>query len=77
MMDEKIEAVARALCKLDGLNPDQRTPGQRAAGFQIPAGDPPDDGPPLWECYKAEAERFVVASDALAPLLNRSNLVHW
>ena len=70
-MDEKIEAVARALCKFDGRDPNQRTRGQRPAGFQTYIGDPPADGPVQWEGYKSEAERFVVAFEALAPLLSR------
>lgn len=66
-MDEKIEAVARALCKLDGRDPDQltRSLGGRV-GFVRSAGMN-SDGPPLWESYRAEAERFVTVAEALAP----------
>lgn len=64
-MDEKVEAAARALCKLDGRDPDQRTRGQRPAGFQTSIGDR-SDGPPLWESYRLEAERFVAVAEALA-----------
>ncbi len=71
-MDEKIEAVARALCTADGRDPDQRTrsPGGRV-GFQAQIDDSVD-GPPLWEAYKAEAERFIAAAEALQPFLDRA-----
>jgi hypothetical protein len=71
-MDEKIEAVARALCKLDGRDPDQKTrlPGGRV-GFQTFVGDTSIEGPPIWESFKAEAEKFVVAIEAMRPFLKR------
>ena len=71
-MDEKIEAVARALCVNDGKDPDQRTraPGGRV-GFQAVIGAAAD-GPPLWEAYRAEAEKFVVAIEAMQPFIDRA-----
>lgn len=67
-MDQQIEAVARALCKLDGRDPDQKTrqPGGRV-GFQASVDPATAEGPPLWDAYRAEAERFVVAAEALRP----------
>ena len=77
-MDEKIEAVARALCKLDGKDPDQKTrlPGGKV-GFQASIGNDAIDGPPLWESYKAEAERFAVAAEALASRLPPVEIKRW
>jgi hypothetical protein len=72
-MYERIEAVARALCKSEGKDPDQKTrlPGGRV-GFQASIGDASMDGPLLWETYKAEAEKFVVAIEAMQPFLDRA-----
>ncbi len=71
-MDEKIEAVARALCTFDGRDPDMTThlPGGRV-GFQSSMAETAPDGPPLWTAYREEAEKFVVASEALHPFLRR------
>ena len=65
-MDEKIEAVARALCRFYGRDPDARTrsPGG-AVGFHAQGGGSALDGPPLWDAYKDEAEKFVAMSEAL------------
>jgi hypothetical protein len=72
-MDERIEAVARALCKLEGKDPDQKThlPGGRV-GFQTFVEERSMEGPPLWEAFKTEAEKFVVAVEALQPFLKRA-----
>ena len=69
-MDEKIEAVARALCTFDGRDPDMTTrlPGGRV-GFQSPMADTAPDGPLLWTAYREEAQKFVVAIEALQPFL--------
>lgn len=77
-MDQKIEAVARALCRLDGRDPDQKTrqPGGRV-GFQASVDAATADGPPLWDAYRAEAERFVVAATALGPLLETPEVKRW
>ncbi len=71
-MEAKIEAVARALCTADGKDPDARTkrPGA-GAGFTAALGAG-DDGPALWEAYRFEAERFVVAIEAMQPFLDRA-----
>lgn len=76
-MDEKIEAVARALCILDGKDPDQSTrPPGGTPGFQrFVSGS--TDAQPLWTNYKIEAERFVVAAEALGPLLSRPDIKRW
>lgn len=77
-MDEKIEAVARALCALDGKDPDQSTrPAGGAPGFQRFVADASSEGPPLWTNYRIEAERFVVAAEALGPLLSRPEIKRW
>lgn len=77
-MDQKIEAVARALCILDGRDPDQTTrlPGGRV-GFQATVAATSPDGPLLWEAYKAEAEKFVVVAEALAPFLPPPEIKRW
>lgn len=71
-MDPRTEAVARALCKADGKNPEDRTkrPGS-GVGFTAAVGATAD-GPALWEAYVAEAERFVVAIEAMQPFLDRA-----
>ncbi len=73
-MDEKIEAVARALCAFDGRDPDQvtRLAGGRP-GFQSHIEENAADGPPLWAAYKEEAEKFVVAIEAMQPFLRRGD----
>ena len=77
-MDQKIEAVARALCKFDGRDPDQKTrePGG-GVGFRASLGAGSGEGPPLWDAYRAEAERFVVAATALGPLLEAPEVKRW
>ena len=77
-MDQKIEAVARALCKLDGRDPDQKTRqlGGRV-GFQASIDPATAEGPPLWDAYRAEAERFVVAAEALASLPPVPEVKRW
>ena len=77
-MDEKIEAVARALCTLDGKDPDQSTrPPGGAPGFQRFVSGSSIEAQPLWTSYKIEAERFVVAAEALGPLLGRPEIKRW
>lgn len=77
-MDDKIEAVARALCTFYGKDPDQRTrlPGGRV-GFQSRIDAIAFDGPPLWHAYKEEAEKFVVVAEALALFATRAEIKRW
>ncbi len=77
-MDDKIEAVSRALCTFYGKDPDQRTrlPGGRV-GFQSRIGESALDGPPLWEAYKEEAEKFVVVAEALARFTAPVEVKRW
>lgn len=72
MDNDKIEAVARALCTFEGKDPDLKTrlPGGRV-GFQSRIGDASLDGPLLWESYKEEAEKFVVVAETLQPFFKR------
>ncbi len=67
MSDKRIETVARALCKLDGLDPDVKSavPGSISIGTGILNHDEPT---PRWHDYIAEARRFVAAHDALSAL---------
>jgi hypothetical protein len=69
--DEKVEAVARALCVADGKNPEERMkrPGE-GAGFR--SFHDTEDSPLLWEAYVAEAKRFVVAIEAMQPFIERA-----
>ncbi len=77
-MEQKIEAVARALCKLDGKDPDQSTRMRGGSpGFHSFAGKTEADLSPLWKTYEKEAERFVVAAEALRPLLNSIDIGRW
>ena len=73
-MDDKIEAVARALCVFEGKDPDQptRLPGGRV-GFQTSMVDEAADGPLLWKSYREEAEKFVVVAEALQPFFKRES----
>ena len=67
---DKVETVARALCRLDGKDPDRITGlAGGSPGFQHFGGEA-IDGPSPWTTYKAEAERFVVAMEALRSLLD-------
>ena len=70
-VNDKAVAVARALCLVDGKDPDEkmRRPGEGAGfqGFQKPA-----DAPSLWQAYLGEAERFVAAIEAMQPFLERA-----
>ena len=49
--DPRIEQVARALCRLNGVDPDR-------VGFPFPDG-------PLWEYYIHEAMKFIAEDDAM------------
>ena len=68
-VSERVQAVARALCAADGKNPDERfmRPG---VGFQPLVVS--EDGPQLWEAYVVDAERFVVAIEAMQPFFERA-----
>lgn len=70
-VSERVQAVARALCSLDGKDPDERTrrPGEGAGFVSRQSGD---DAPHAWKAYIAEAERFIAASEALQPFLERA-----
>ena len=64
----RIERVARALCKLDALGPDILVKSGDV-GPQIGPDQIAVVGPimvPRWTTYQAEATRFVIAYDALA-----------
>ena len=76
-MDEKIEAVARALCTFDGKDPDQNTELRRSPGFHPGSDAPSTAHVPLWRSYRQEAERFVVAAEALQPILRRVDVGRW
>ncbi len=77
-MDEKIEAVARALCKADGRDPDQGTGMEGGdVGFHSFAGRTDSERVPLWRAYAKEAERFVVAAEALQPFIGRVDIGRW
>ena len=70
-VSERVEAVARALCAVDGKNPDERMrrPGEGAGFTGHPAAG---EAPCLWEAYVADAERFVVAVEAIQPFVERA-----
>lgn len=76
-MDEKIEAVARALCVFDGKDPDGNTELRRSPGFHPTAGAAATAHVPLWRSYRQEAERFVVAAEALQPFFRRVDIGRW
>ena len=68
----------RALCKLDGRDPDQNTALRGGTpGFQRFEGKAEAEHVPLWTAYAKEAERFVVAAEALQPLLARRAVDRW
>lgn len=65
--DEKVERVARAPCKLDGINPDgERLTGRRA--YERTANSPReyDETEPECKARVSGARRFVAAFDALS-----------
>jgi hypothetical protein len=64
--DPRIERVARALCQVDGKDPD----GEHPTGKQesVRAGNAfhlVNKSIPNWRVYETEAKKFVAAFDAL------------
>ncbi len=63
-MDQRIEAVARALCALDGLDPDAAVSTADYAG-ELRSGHHSDG--PQWGTRSREAARFIAMLDAAIP----------
>lgn len=63
-MDQRIEAAARALCALDGLDPDATVSSPDYSG-ELRAGNHSDG--PQWRTKAREAERFLAMLDAVMP----------
>lgn len=67
MATKKIELVARALCALEGKDPDATV----RTGNLIPVHDNgtvtmAPEGAPAWRSFVREAERFVAAYEVLS-----------
>lgn len=63
-MEPRIEAVARALCTLDGLDPDAIVSTPDYSG-ELRSGNHSDG--PQWRTKSREAARFVAMLDAAMP----------
>lgn len=63
-MDQRIEAAARALCALDGLDPDATVSSPDYSG-ELRSGNHSDG--PQWQTRAREAARFVAMLDAAMP----------
>ena len=61
-MDPRIEAIARAACRADGLDPDERISDPDYAGG-LRSGDHADV--PQWTAKVREAARFLAMHEAL------------
>ena len=64
MGNDRIERVARALCKADGNDPNARVP----TGRMVPTGERGPDFYFAWTDYEKEARRFLAAIDAAQPV---------
>lgn len=61
---DTLERVAHALCKADGLDPEQLK--RRDAHLFGDGGGMPAQTEPTWDKYMHEARRFIAAHEALA-----------
>ena len=62
MSDDRVERVARALCKIDGNDPNTKVP----TGRMMATGG--SDFYFAWTDYEKEARRFIAAIDAVRPI---------
>jgi hypothetical protein len=60
MSDDRVERVARALCKVDGNDPDGKVP----TGRMVITGEHGSEFYFAWTDYEKEARRFIAAIDA-------------
>ena len=63
-MEQRIEAVARALCSIDGLDPDATVSTPDYSG-ELRSGNHSDG--PQWRTRSREAARFLAMLDAVMP----------
>jgi hypothetical protein len=64
MRDDRVERVARALCKIDGNDPNAKVP----TGRMVTTGEPGPEFYLAWTDYEKEARRFLAAIDAAQPV---------
>jgi hypothetical protein len=64
MTDDRVERVARALCKMDGNDPNAKVP----TGRMVTTGEPGSEFYLVWTDYEKEARRFLAAIDAAQPV---------
>ena len=64
MSNDRVERVARALCKADGKDPNARVP----TGRMVITGECGSEFYFLWTDYEKEARRFIAALDAAQPV---------
>jgi len=64
MRDDRVERVARALCKMDGNDPNAKVP----TGRMVTTGEPGSEFYLVWTDYEKEARRFLAAIDAAQPV---------
>jgi hypothetical protein len=64
---DRVERVARAMCKADGTDPDLRIPTGRMETVALPSGgmERREQTKAAWQDYEREARRFVAAFDAV------------
>ena len=60
MSDDRVERVARALCKIDGNDPNAKVP----TGRMVTTGEHGSEFYFAWTDYEKEARRFIAAIDA-------------
>ena len=64
MSDDRVERVARALCKVDGNDPNAKVP----SGRMVTTGEHGAEFYFAWTDYEKEARRFIAATDAARPV---------
>ena len=64
MSDDRVERVARALCKVDGNDPNAKVP----SGRMVTTGEHGPEFYFAWTDYEKEARRFIAAIDAAQPV---------
>ena len=64
MSDDRVERVARALCKVDGNDPNAKVP----TGRMVTTGEHGSEFYFAWTDYEKEARRFIAAIDAAQPV---------